>query len=65
MDAYTQHGFKGRDDYLRHLASDYGMPFKTIYAIACVLGPQEDFDGLVNKLEDIIDYNHLLRGNDE
>ena len=49
---YAQSGFRDRKDYLSHLAEDYGLELDTVLAIANVLGPNEDFDGLVIALED-------------
>jgi hypothetical protein len=34
------------------LSEDMGIPLYVVYAIADSLGPNEDFDGLVNVLED-------------
>lgn len=51
-DVYQEHGCASRDDYLRGLAEDYGVPLDAVLAIAEILGPDEDFDGLVSSLED-------------
>jgi hypothetical protein len=48
-DPYVQNGFKDRQDYLDNLAEDYGP---AVYILADILGPNEDFDGLVTSLED-------------
>ncbi|WP_010260737.1 hypothetical protein [Treponema primitia] len=56
---YTSHGYKDRDDYLNNLADDYGVDSMAIRAIADMLGPSEDFDGLLSELEDF-DYIGLL-----
>lgn len=50
---YIEKGFKDRDDYLSHLADEYGLELDTVKVIAHNLGPSEDFDGLINALEDI------------
>jgi hypothetical protein len=50
--AYTENGYAGRDDYLRCLAEDYGVALETVEFLASVLGESEDFDGLVNAVED-------------
>jgi hypothetical protein len=55
-DAYTRNGYKNRTDYLQSLADDWGVELYVIRMIADLLGPSEDFDGLVNELEDM-DYN--------
>ena len=52
---YQEHGFSGRRHYLRCLAEDYGVELEVVLALANVLGPSEDFDGLVNALEDASD----------
>lgn len=52
QNVYQQHGYYNRTDYLRCLAEDYGVPFNTVCMLADMLGPNEDFDGLVNELED-------------
>ena len=55
MSIYTEEGYKNRRDYLDTLAADYGLPTATVYALAGILGPSEDFDGLVCALEDAAD----------
>ena len=52
MNAYTEHGYASRRDYLDSLAEDYDIDRDTVYMMADVLGPTEDFDGLVTSLED-------------
>ena len=54
MNAYQENGYKNRRDYLECLASDYGVKFSTVQVLADLLGPSEDFDGLVNAVEDAI-----------
>ena len=51
-DVYRENGYDDRDDYLRSLADDYGVPLDAVLALADILGPDEDFDGLVSNLED-------------
>ena len=51
-DIYREYGYDDRDDYLRSLADDYGVPEEAVQALADILGPDEDFDGLVSSLED-------------
>ena len=51
-DVYLENGYKNRDDYLNSLSEDYGVPVDAVLALAEVLGPDEDFDGLVSNLED-------------
>lgn len=47
---YQLHGFSNREEYLQHLSEDHGIPIDTVILIAEVLGPEEDFDGLVSNL---------------
>jgi hypothetical protein len=55
MSIYTEEGYKNRRDYLDTLAAEHGLPTATVYALAGILGPSEDFDGLVVALEDAAD----------
>jgi hypothetical protein len=41
-----------RREYLDALAEDAGVDRSTVYMLAAMLGPSEDFDGLVTALED-------------
>lgn len=52
---YTDNGFSSRKDYLNSLADDFGIDKNTVYDLASVLGPEEDFDALVTELEDMVD----------
>lgn len=49
---YQKKGYKNREDYLESLATDYCVPSDFVYAVASVLGEDEDFDGLISSLED-------------
>ena len=49
---YQEHGFKNRGEYLQALAENNGLELATVRALAAVLGPLEDFDGLVCAVED-------------
>ena len=49
---YQENGYKNRADYLDCLASDMGIDPAMVNAAADMLGPNEDFDGLVTSLED-------------
>lgn len=53
MNDYANQGYKDRADYLRSLCEEY--PAHAVYALAGVLGPNEDFDGLITMLEDAMD----------
>lgn len=50
---YQQNGFADRKEYLVSLADEYGE--HVVYLLADLLGPNEDFDGLVSELEDYQD----------
>lgn len=52
-DIYRANGYDDREDYLACLAEDYGVGLDTVKALADLLGPNEDFDGLVSQLEDM------------
>jgi hypothetical protein len=54
---YLSAGFKSRREYLDNLAEDYGR--EKVYALASILGPSEDFDGLVTSLEDDADLDDM------
>ncbi len=51
--SYEDQGCANRQEYLRQLADDNGVDLATVQALADVLGPGEDFDGLVSGLEDM------------
>jgi len=49
---YHEHDSENRADYLNGLAYDYGVPVHVVFVMADLLGPDEDFDGLISFLED-------------
>lgn len=49
---YENNGYKDRDDYLRSLSDEYGVPLHVVINVADLLGEGEDFDGLLVALED-------------
>jgi hypothetical protein len=51
-DVYQENGYADRADYLRCMSEDYGVPIEVVRLLANVLGPNEDFDGLITELED-------------
>ncbi len=53
IEGYLEHGAETRAEYLAMLSEDYGVDLDIVHAMADVLGPNEDFDGLVTSLEDI------------
>ena len=63
-EVYQENGYKKRGDYLNSLSEDYGVPIDAVLALAEVLGPDEDFDGLVSNLEDAM-YGGWFDGTDE
>lgn len=52
MNIYKQNGFADREGYLYFLAEDYDLACGVVWALAELLGPSEDFDGLVNACQD-------------
>jgi len=50
MNDYGDYG--SRHAYLVSLADDSGVELETVLMLADLLGPDEDFDGLVTALED-------------
>ena len=53
MSIYQENGFDNRKAYLIDLAETYGIDVQTVFALASILGSNEDFDGLVTALEDL------------
>jgi hypothetical protein len=51
-DIYKENGFESREDYLKGLAEELDMDESFVFMTADLLGPGEDFDGLVTMLED-------------
>lgn len=49
---YKQKGYRSRKHYLEEMADEYCLPEKAVEMMADLLGPDEDFDGLLNILED-------------
>lgn len=52
---YTENGYASRKQYLENLAEEYDIHRRIVFAMAQLLGPSEDFDGLVSALEDAAD----------
>ena len=52
MSIYTEQGYESRQDYLNSLAEDYGVDINLVLVAASMLGPNEDFDGLVTTIQD-------------
>ena len=55
-DIYTDNGYTDRAEYLDSLAEEYGMDINVVLNLAEILGPDEDFDGLVTTLQDYSDW---------
>ncbi len=53
MSIYTEFGYENRRNYLESLAEDHGVDLDTVLILSSVLGPSEDFDGLVSAVADI------------
>lgn len=53
MSVYEEHGYCDREHYLSSLADEYDISVDTVHSLAALLGKSEDFDGLVNALEDM------------
>ena len=49
---YEEKGYANRKEYLKSLSEEYGVPYDMVCVAASTLGPNEDFDGLINTLED-------------
>lgn len=60
MSIYTENGYENRRDYLKQLADENGVELSTVLAMADILGPNEDFDGLVTELEDLVSMGGVL-----
>ena len=49
---YRENGYNDREDYLSCIAEDYGLDLEQVVRpLAELLGPSEDFDGLISSLE--------------
>lgn len=53
LESYLEYGAETRAEYLAMLSEDFDVDLDTVHALADVLGPMEDFDGLVTSLEDM------------
>jgi hypothetical protein len=53
MSAYTEAGYNSRKEYLLSLVEEYDVDKETVFSLASMLGPSEDFDGLIAALEDV------------
>ena len=49
---YEDNGYKNRTEYLWSLTEDHNVSIETVRLYSDLLGPNEDFDGLVSALEE-------------
>ena len=49
---YKRKGYASRAEYLQGLADENGVDLDIVLAISDMLGPYEDFDGLVSMVEE-------------
>jgi len=52
QNVYQKHGYNNRRAYLQDLALEYSINEQVVFFLADMLGPSEDFDGLICALED-------------
>ena len=52
MSIYEDKGYKNRTEYLEELSLDHEVSMETVLLYSDMLGPNEDFDGLVSALID-------------
>ena len=50
LNDYKVNGYANRKEYLESLCEEYDRTI--VYTLASLLGPSEDFDGLVTSLEE-------------
>lgn len=51
-DIYKKHGYSNRAEYLKSLAEKEGADLSAVIMLADLLGPSEDFDGLIVMVQD-------------
>ena len=52
---YEAQGYASREHYLEEIANGYGVDLDVVISMADVLGPDEDFDGLISMIMDFVD----------
>ena len=57
LERYELDGFFDRFGYLQSLADENGARLRDVVIAADLLGPDEDFDGLVSTIEDMAIFN--------
>ena len=55
MTLYAETGYASRGEYLDAMAEHYGLEKSDVRLLADLLGPNEDFDGLISGLEEMQD----------
>ena len=50
MSIYEEKGYEDRTEYLEELSLDHEVSMETVLLYSDMLGPNEDFDGLVSSL---------------
>jgi len=55
IEVYIRNGYKSRAEYLKSVAGEFSVPLDIVFYLSEILGPEEDFDGLLNELEDLED----------
>ncbi len=55
LERYAEEGADSRFDYLLGLAEANDLPLQGVIEVADLMGPDEDFDGLVIAIEDQAD----------
>lgn len=53
MNIYEENGYASRGEHLDAMAEDYGLEKSDVRLLADLLGPNEDFDGLLSGLEEM------------
>ena len=61
MNIYEENGYASRGEYLDAMAEDYGLEKSDVRLLADLLGPSEDFDGLISGLEEMQDIRKNTR----
>lgn len=50
---YIDAGYQDRRSYLAAMAEERGLKQKTVFELAEILGPEEDFDMLITQLDEL------------
>ena len=53
MSIYTEKEYENRQNYLNSVSDEYGVDINIVNSLADILGPDEDFDGLISILQDM------------